>query len=85
MPLIPRLRPAVAELIGIDPPKIPAPNRFIGEDHAALGHQLFDVVVAQAKAEIEPHTVADDLCGEPMTLIPDIPHLPRDFYESWTS
>jgi hypothetical protein len=35
----------------------------------ALGHHLFDVPAAEAKVKLEPDTMTDDLCREPMTLV----------------
>jgi hypothetical protein len=35
---------------------------------AALGHELFGIPIAEAEAEVEPHTVADDAGWEPMPL-----------------
>jgi hypothetical protein len=71
MPLIAWSSTPAAQLVGIGLSELPAPraHRFIGEDHAALGHELFDVPIAQAEAEIQPHTVADDFGREPMALI----------------
>jgi hypothetical protein len=47
----------------------PIAHGFIRQDHAAFGHELFDIAIAETEAEIQPDTVADDLCREPMTLI----------------
>jgi hypothetical protein len=71
VPLIPRPRASTAQLIGIDLTEFsaPIPYRFIGQKDAAFGHQLSDVAIARAKANVEPHTVADNLCWEPMALI----------------
>ena len=54
MPLVARPRPSAPQRIRIGLPKLPAPipHGFVGQADAALGHQFFDVVVAQAKAEI---------------------------------
>jgi hypothetical protein len=73
VPFITRSRAPAAELMGIRLPKFstPRPHRLIGEDDAAFGHQLFNISVAQAEAEVEPDTVADNLCRKPMTLIQD--------------
>jgi hypothetical protein len=71
MPLVTRSRMLAAQLIGIGLPKLatPIPHGFIGQGNAAFGHQLFDVPVAEAEAEIQPHTVADDFDREPVALI----------------
>jgi hypothetical protein len=61
----------VTQLIGIGLPKPPAPtpHRFISEDDAMFGHQLFDIAVVQAEVEGEPDTGADHLYRKPMALI----------------
>ena len=71
MPLIARSSTPAAQLISIGLPELPAPiaHRFVREQNAALGHELFDISIAQAEAEIEPDTVADDFGREPMALI----------------
>jgi site-specific DNA recombinase len=71
VPLITGSGAPPTELIGIGLPEFPAPipHCFIGQEHTALGHQLFDVPVAEAKAKVEPDTMTDDLCREPMTLV----------------
>jgi hypothetical protein len=71
MPLIARSSTPAAQVIGIGLPELPAPiaHRFVREQNAALGHELFDISIAQAEAEIEPDTVADDFGREPMALI----------------
>ena len=71
VPLVSRSGTPTAQLIGIGLPELSAPiaHRFIGQDDATCGHQLFDIPVAQAKAKVQPHTVADDLGREPMALI----------------
>jgi hypothetical protein len=58
-------------LVGIRLLKLPAPipHRLIREDYVTFSHQLFDIAIAQAKAEVEPHTVANDLCREPIAPI----------------
>jgi hypothetical protein len=71
MPLIARLSMPAAQLIGMGLPELPAPiaHRFVREQNAALGHELFDISIAQAEAEIQPNTVANDYGREPMALI----------------
>jgi hypothetical protein len=58
-------------LIRVRLPELPAPaaHGFIGEDDAAFCHQLLDIPITQAKAKVEPDTMADDLRREPMPLI----------------
>ena len=45
------------------------PKSSLGQDDPTLGHELFDVTVAQTETEIAPYTVTDDLGREPMPLI----------------
>jgi hypothetical protein len=71
VPFIPWPRSPAPELIGIGLSEFPAllPYCFVGDDDSAGEQQLFHIPVAQAKAEVEPHTVADNLGWESMTLI----------------
>jgi hypothetical protein len=71
VPLIPKLEPSVAQLIGIHLAKLPAPfpDRFISDDDATGEEELFDVTVAETKAEIEPDAMADDLGREAVVLV----------------
>src|ERR687896_1621658 len=71
MPLVSRVGPAAPQLIGIGLSELPTPipHGFVGQDDPTLGHELFDVPVAQTETEVEPHTVTDDLGREPMTLV----------------
>jgi hypothetical protein len=71
MPFIVRPGAPSAELVRIGLPKFPAlrPHRFIGQDEAAFGHQPLHIAVAQAEAELDPHSMAANLRWEPMTLV----------------
>jgi hypothetical protein len=71
MPLIPRLRSAVAPLISIRLAKLatPFPDGFVGYHHPACKEQLFHITVAETKAEAQPHTMTDDLRWKPMVLV----------------
>jgi hypothetical protein len=42
---------------------------FIGQADATFGHHLFDIPIAEAEAEVEPHTVANDLGWEAMAFV----------------
>jgi hypothetical protein len=85
VPLITGSRAPPTELMGMGLPECPAPipHRFIGQDHPALGHELFDVPIAEAKAIVEPHTMTDDLCREPVTL--DMDWLARFSYGEYAT
>jgi hypothetical protein len=71
VPLVVRSRVPTAQLMGIGLPEFPAsiPHRLVRQEDATFGRELFDVPVAQAEAEIQPDTVADDLGREPMALV----------------
>ena len=71
MPLIARSRTPASQLIGIGPPKLPAPMAygFIGQHDPVCGHQFFNIPIAQAEAKVEPDTVIDNLRRKPMALI----------------
>jgi hypothetical protein len=69
VPLVPRSRTAT-ELIRLVLAEIATPfaNRLIGHCHTTFEQQLFDVAVAEAEAEVQPHGVADDLNRRTMVL-----------------
>ena len=52
-------------------PELPAPiaHGFVRQQDPAFGHELFDIPIAQAKAEIQPDAMADDLRWKPMALM----------------
>jgi hypothetical protein len=64
-------RVSIGSVSGIGLPELPAPisHGFIGQHDPTFGHQFFDVPVAQAKTEVQPDTVTDNLPRETMTLI----------------
>jgi hypothetical protein len=72
VPLLTRSRMPAMQLVGIDLPELAAPiaHSLVRQDDAALGHQLFDVTVAEIEAKVQPGTVADNLGRKPMALIP---------------
>jgi hypothetical protein len=57
--------------MGISLSKFPAPitHRLVGQEGAAFGHQLFDLPVTEAETKVQPGTIADDLCREPVAFI----------------
>lgn len=61
----------MAHLRGLGLAELPAPipHRLLGEDDAACSHERVDIAVAQAAAEVQPDTMTDDLCREPMALV----------------
>jgi hypothetical protein len=70
-PFIPRLRASTTELVRKLLTELAAPlaDRFIGDDDATGEQELFHIAVAEAKPEIEPDAVADDLRWEAVMLI----------------
>jgi hypothetical protein len=71
VPLVPTSGTAMPSLVRVRLPELPAPvaHGFIGKDDAAFCHQLFDIAVAQTKAEVQPDTMADNLRRESMALV----------------
>ena len=71
VPLVVRSRTPVTQPIGIGLPEFPTPvpYRFIAQGDAAFSHYGFNIAVGQAKAEVQPDTMADGLYREPMTLV----------------
>jgi hypothetical protein len=71
VPLIPGLRLAVAQLIGICLPELlaPLPDRFIRDDDAPGEQELFHVAVAETKAEVQPDAMADDFRWKSVILV----------------
>jgi len=71
IPLVPGLRVAGVQCIGIPLTKLQTPlaNRFVGQFDASLGHDLFDVAVAQREAIVQPDTMTNNLRREAMTLV----------------
>jgi hypothetical protein len=71
VPLVVRSRTPAARLVGVGLPErsAPIPDRFRGQANAAFSHERFDVPVAEANAKVQPDTIADHLCREPMTRV----------------
>ncbi len=71
IPFVARPGPSAPQCIRIRLPELlaPIPYRFIGQRDAAFGHEFFDVPITQAKAKVEPDTMANDLRREPMALV----------------
>jgi len=65
VPLVPRLRTAVSQLVGVGLAELKRPltQGFIGHVYAAGGEEFFDIAIAQRETEIEPHGVGDDFGG----------------------
>jgi hypothetical protein len=58
-----RLRRGLAKL------PAPLPHSLVRQGHATCRHQRLDIAIAEGKAVIQPHAVADDLCRESMAVI----------------
>ncbi len=71
MPLVTGSRTLAAQFVSVCLTKLEAPftDRFIGNDNAAHGHNLFDIAKAQSEAEVKPHCVANDFGKEAMATI----------------
>jgi hypothetical protein len=70
VPLIAWSRPA-AELIRVLLPKLPASltDRFVRHNDSTSEPELFDIALAEAKTEVQPDIMADDLRGEAVVFI----------------
>src|SRR4051794_12178462 len=66
-----RLRPHRAQTPGDHRAEhpYPAPDRLVRDIDAALSQQFLDISKAKSEAEIEPHSVLDDLGREPVAGI----------------
>ena len=71
VPLVPGLRPAAPEPIGVVLPKLPTPlaYRFVGHVNASFEQEFLHVAVAQGEAIVESDTVANDFAGKAVVLI----------------
>src|SRR5262245_11726755 len=71
VPLVTGSGAPAAELIGIGLPELPAPipHGFVGQDDPTFRHQLLNIPVAQAEAEVQPHAMANNLRRKPMALV----------------
>jgi hypothetical protein len=47
----------------------PAPDRLIGNDNATLSQEQLDIPQTEAEDAVQPDRMADDLSGEPMTIV----------------
>ena len=55
--------------IGLTELQAPFAGSFEGEYYPALSHHLLDIADAEAEAEVQPDTVADNLGREPTVEI----------------
>jgi hypothetical protein len=71
MSCVPWSRAPTPELVGIGLPKLSAPRAhgLVRQHDPTFCRHFFDMAVAEAEAEIQPHAVAEELCGEPMALL----------------
>jgi len=70
-PLVSWSWPAAARAVGETRTEFraPAPHRLIRDDNAALGQQPLDIPKTEAEDVVQPDSMADDLGGEPMTIV----------------
>src|SRR5215470_17109848 len=71
MPFVARKWPATAQLEGVGRPEFGAllSDRLIGDRHAPLGHELFNIAQAQRETEIEPDSVGNDIGRVAMSAV----------------
>src|SRR5262245_10637754 len=71
MPLVPRPRAPMTELIGVVLAKLPIPlaDRFVRYGDATFEQEFLHVAVAQGKTIGEPDAVTDDFTGQAMILV----------------
>jgi hypothetical protein len=71
VPFVAWLRTSAPQLIGIGLPELPAPlaDGLICDDDSTGKQHFFHIAVAQAKTEVQPDTMADDLGRETVVLV----------------
>src|SRR5512135_113790 len=71
IPLVATTRAATAQFIRIGLTKFeaPLPHRFIGHNDPALCQQFLNIAKTEREAEIQPHSVADNLRRETEPLV----------------
>jgi hypothetical protein len=71
LPLVTRSRAATTKLLGLLVAKLAAPlaDRLIGHDDSSFKQELFDLAKTRAEPEVQPYSMADDLCREAVVLI----------------
>ena len=71
VPLIARPGTPPPELVGVLPAKFPAPlpDGLIYDDHSPFKEDLFDIVITEAKAKVEPDAMADDFSGKAVVFV----------------
>ena len=76
MPFIAGPRPTSPQTGGILFAKLvaPAPDRFITEQYAPSGHELFDIPEAHSESEIEPNAMRNDLPRKLMATVRTLRH-----------
>jgi hypothetical protein len=71
MPFVPRsgLSATSRMRIGLAKLAAPVPHGFVRQGDATCRPQLLDIAIAEGKAVVQPHAVADDLRRESVTLV----------------
>src|SRR6266704_6322255 len=71
VPFVATARAAMTQFIGIGLTKFeaPLPHRFIRDQNASLGHELFDVAKTEREAEVQPHTMTDHFRREAKAFV----------------
>jgi hypothetical protein len=74
-------RAPTTQLIGLRLPEFRAltPRGFRCQREAAFGHELFDILIAQAEAEVESDATTDNFRRETMALVGDLLRVMRSY------
>jgi hypothetical protein len=71
VPLISRSWPATSQAVGETCSELlaPAPHRLVGDDNTSLSQDQLNIAQAETEHVVQPDGMADDLGGEPMTIV----------------
>src|SRR5512135_2846233 len=71
VPLVPGTGPAATQGAGVGLPELPAPapDRLVGDHHAAGEHEFLGLPEREQEPVVEPHTVRDDLDRVAVALV----------------
>jgi hypothetical protein len=71
VPLVAGPWPATAQAVGETRAELlaPASHRLVGDDDTTFRQDQLDIPQAEAEHVVQPHGMADDLSGEPMTVV----------------
>jgi hypothetical protein len=71
VPCVPRSRTSATQWIGVLLPELHTPltERFVRHNDPTGEQELFDIALAEARTEVQPDPMADDLRGEAVVFI----------------